>query len=110
MARLFIFAKTVMDIVSSEYIETNPPKEINRETIRAIVIKKNTDFEELKVLDRYDMKMVSDGKQFGAVLWDPKNKRKLIQDLRCTLKLDDPAWQTITYGNEFTLNWEVCPR
>lgn len=52
--------------------------------------------------------IVSDGAYMGAVIWDSGNNRKLIQDLQCTLKLDDPTYQREEFGNEFTLDWKIC--
>lgn len=108
MGRLATLTRVVMDIVRSQYIESQVPAELSEPQIIDIVVKANTDFEELKMLDKYDMEIVSDGANIGAVVWDPGNDRKLIQDLRCTKYLDDPAWRNVFYGKEFTLNWDIC--
>lgn len=108
MGRLATLTRVVMDIVSSEYIGRPIPKKISEEDIKAMVVKNNTDFEELKLLDKYDMMIVSDGKYMGAIVWDPENGRKLIQDLRCTKKIEEPSWRNVSYGNEFSLSWSVC--
>jgi hypothetical protein len=108
MGRLATFVRVVMDIVSSEYDDKPVPKLIKKEQLRKIIIKANTDFEELELLDKYGMIIVSDGKEMGAVVWDPKTNRKLIQDLRCTAKVDDPAWRKTVTGNDFTLDWGIC--
>lgn len=109
MGKLATFTRVVMDIVYGAYINKRLPGEIPEESIKMIVIDKNTDFEELRLLEIYDMKIVSYGKQLGAVVWDPKNGRKLIEDLRCTKSPDAIAWRDITYGSNFTLNWSLCP-
>lgn len=108
MGRLATFTRVVMDIVKSTYIEAKISLEIPEDKIRKIVIENNTDFEEIALLDLYDMKIVSDGEQIESVIWDPASNRKLIEDLRCTKKLDWAAWRTVTYGSDFTLNWSLC--
>lgn len=110
MGELATLTRTVMDIVSSEYIGISVPKTIAEPQIIEIVIRVNTDFAELRMLDKYDMVIVSDGVQIAAVVWDPENERKLIQDLRCTKSLDEPTWRNVSYGHEFTLNWSLCPQ
>jgi hypothetical protein len=61
-----------------------------------------------KLLDKYDMVIVSNGTRIGCVIWDPENGRKLIQDLRCTSKLDEPTWRQKVFGKDLTLPWTVC--
>jgi hypothetical protein len=108
MGGLATLARTVMDIVSSEYVENPVPQIISKTEIREIVTRVNTNFDELKLLDKYDMIIVSDGRQIGCVIWDPENGRKLIQDLRCTPKLDEPTWRQKIFGGDFTLPWAIC--
>ena len=76
MGRLATLTRVVMDIVRSQYIESQVPAELSEPQIIDIVVKANTDFEELKMLDKYDMEIVSDGTNIGAVVWDPGNNRK----------------------------------
>ncbi len=108
MGGIATFARVVMDIVSSEYIDKPIPQIISEIQIKEIVIRVNTNFEQLKLLDRYDMVIVSNGTQIGCVIWDPENGRKLIQDLRCTPKLDEPTWRQKVFGNDLTLSWAIC--
>jgi hypothetical protein len=108
MGGLATLARVVMDIVSSEYIDKPVPQVISEAQIKEIVTRVNTNFEELKLLDKYDMVIVSNGTQMACVIWDPGNGRKLIQDLRCTPKLDEPAWRQKVFGNDFTLSWATC--
>jgi hypothetical protein len=108
MGGLTTFDRVVMDIVSSDYIDKPVPQTISKIQIKEIVTRVNTNFDELKLLDKYDMIIVSNGKQIGSVIWDPKNGRKLIQDLRCTPKLDDPTWRQKVFGKDFTLSWAIC--
>ena len=110
MGGLATLSRVVMDIVSSEYIGKPVPQVISETQIRQIVTRVNTNLEELKLLDKYDMVIVSDGTQMGCVIWDPENGRKLIQDLRCTQKLDEPAWPQEVFGKDFTLSWAMCPQ
>jgi len=108
MGGLATLSRVVMDIVSSEYIDKPVPQSISETQIKEIVTRENTNFEELKLLDKYDMVIVSNGTQIGCVIWDPDNGRKLIQDLRCTQKLDEPTWRQKIFGKDFTLSWAVC--
>jgi hypothetical protein len=108
MGGLATFARIAMDIVSSEYIGKPVPRIIPKTQIKEILAKVNANFEELKLLDKYDMVIVSNGTQVGCVIWDPINKRKLIQDLRCTPKLDELTWRQRVFGNDFTLSWAIC--
>ncbi|MBI5641175.1 MAG: hypothetical protein HZA17_12185 [Nitrospirae bacterium] len=110
MGQLATFVRVIMDIVSTEYIDRPIPKEVSEKQIVEIVKKDNTDFQELKLLDTYDIVMVSDGVQLGAVVWDPDNGRKLIQDLRCTKSPDELTWSQVVYGQEFTLSWGLCAK
>ena len=108
MGGLATFDRVVMDIVSSEYIDKPVPQTISKTQIKEIVTRVNTKFEELKYLDKYDMVIVSNGTKIGCVFWDPENGRKLIQDLRCTQKLDEPTWRQTVFGSDFTLSWAIC--
>ena len=108
MGGLATLARVVMDIVSSEYIDKPVPQVISKTQIKEIVTRVNTNFEELKLLDKYDMVIVSNGTQIGCVIWDPENGRKLIQDLRCTPKLDEPTWRQKVFGKDLTLSWAIC--
>jgi hypothetical protein len=108
MGGLATLARVVMDIVSSKYIDKPVPMTLSKAQIIEIVTRENSDFKELKLLDKYDMVIVSNGKQIGCVIWDPENGRKLIQDLRCTPKLDDHTWRQKVFGRDFTLSWAIC--
>jgi hypothetical protein len=108
MGELFTFDRVVMDIVSSEYISKQIPDKITKDQIKEIVIRKNSNMDKLKFLDKYNMVIVSHGTQIGCVIWDPENDRKLIQDLRCTPKLDEPTWRQKVFGSDFTLSWAIC--
>jgi hypothetical protein len=108
MDGLTTLARVVMDIVSSEYIDKPVPQIILKTQLKEIVTRVNTNFEELKLLNKYDMVIVSHGTQIGCVIWDPENGRKLIQDLRCTPKLDEPTWRQNISGKDFTLSWAIC--
>lgn len=108
MGGLATFARVVMDIVSTEYIDQPAPQIILKTQIKEIVTRTNTNFQALKLLDKYDMVIVSHGALIGCVIWDSENGRKLIQDLRCTPKLDEPTWRQIVFGNDLTLSWAIC--
>ncbi len=108
MGGLATFARVAMDIVSSEYIDKPVPQVISETQIKEIVTRVNKDIDELKLLDKYDMVIVSNGTQIGCVIWDPDNGQKLIQDLRCTPKLDEPTWRQKVFGSDFTLSWSMC--
>ena len=108
MGELFTFDRVVMDIVSSEYISKQIPDKITKDQIKEIVIRQNSNMDKLKLLDRYNMVIVSKGNQIGCVICDPENGRKLIQDLRCTPKLDEPTWRQKVFGCNFTLPWSIC--
>jgi len=108
MGGLATLARVVMDIVSSEYIDKPVPQSLTKTQIKEIVTRVNKNFEELKLLDKYDMVIVSNGTQIGCVIWDPETKRKLIQDLRCTPKLDEPTWREAVFGTDLTLSWAIC--
>jgi len=108
MGSLATFAREVMDIVSSEYIDKPVPQIISKTQIRKIVTRVNKDFDQLKFLDKYDMVIVSNSSQIGCVIWDPENGQKLLQDLRCTPKLDEPTWRQKIFGSDFNLSWAIC--
>jgi hypothetical protein len=108
MGQLSTFSRVVMDIVSSEYIDKEIPKIITKDEIKAIVIRQNKKFNELKLLDKYEMVIVSNGTEIGSVIWDHDNGQKLLQDLRCTPKLDEPTWRQKVFGSDFTLSWSIC--
>ena len=99
-----------MSIVKGEYYGKTLPAQINEDEIILIVRTQNSQhFKELEQLDgEIELMIVSEGALMGAVIWDSGNNRKLIQDLQCTLKLDDPAYQREVFGNEFTLDWKIC--
>lgn len=110
MGQVATFVRVVMDIVSSDYIDKDIPPEITKTRIKEIVIGINTDFEELDLLDKYEMIIVSNGVEIATVIWDPGNNRKLMQDLRCTPYVDEPSWRSEIFGNAFTLDWSICDR
>lgn len=98
----------VMDIVSSEYIDIELPERIEKSQIKEIVLRNNTDFDELKYLDKYEMIIVSNKTEIAAVVWDLANDRKLFQDLRCTTYVDEHSWRSELFGSDFTLDWAIC--
>ena len=106
---LTTLSRVMLDVVRVDYIGQEAPAMIDEESAKAIIEKRGRKMDALQQLDEYDMKIVSNGKKFGAVFWDPRNERKLIEDLRCTKKVDHKAWQEVIFGNEFTLKWEECP-
>ena len=110
MAKLSTLVRTTLSIVKGKYFGKPLPATINEAEITEIVRTENSrHFEELKQLKgQVELKMVSNGTQLGAVAWDSGNNRKLLQDLQCTIKLDDPAWQREELGQEFTLDWKLC--
>lgn len=108
MAQLATFTRTVMNIVRSDYIGKAFPAVLDETRIVATVSRLNPNFSELKLLDRYDMVMVSNGKHLAAVVWDPKTDRKLLQDLRCTSRIDEATWRETVLDHEFTLGWQSC--
>lgn len=111
MGKLTTLTRIVMDIVFSEFVDKPAPKKIEQPQILGIVRTGNVDFEQLKMFEKYHIVMVSDGKSnFAAVVWDARNDRKLLQDLRCTLYPDDKAWERVEYGHDFTLSWNLCPK
>lgn len=89
MAQLATLTRTVMNIVRTDFIAKPFLATLNETQIVEIVRRLNTNFAELNLLDRYDIAMFSNDKQLAAVAWDPKTDRKLLQDLRCTSKLDE---------------------
>lgn len=110
MAKLSTLVRTTMSIVKGEYYGKTLPSRINEDEIIQIVRTQNSrHFKELEQLEgKVELMIVSDGTYMGAVIWDSGNNRKLIQDLQCTLKLDDPTYQREEFGNEFTLDWKIC--
>ena len=110
MARLSTLVRTTMSIVKGEYYGKTIPSQINEDEIIQIVRTQNRrHFKELEQLDgKIELFIVSDAAYMGAVISDTGNNRNLIQDLQCTLKLDDPAYQREVFGNEFTLDWKIC--
>lgn len=108
MGRLATFARVSMDIVSSEYIDESIPNVISKSQIKQIVTREKKKINELKLLDKYDMVIVSNGTEIGCVFFDPHNGRKLIQDLRCTPNPDETTWRQKVFGNDFTLSWSIC--
>lgn len=108
MVPLTTLSRIVLDVVRANYIGKDAPAEIDEDSARAIIESRGRKMEVLDQLDKYDLKIVSNGKKFGSVFWDPGNDRKLIEDLRCTKKVDRKVWKEVVYGNEFTLKWENC--
>lgn len=109
IGQLATLTRTVMNIVFSEYIESPKiPRRISEGEIRNIISKVNTEFDQLKFLDQYEMEIVSDDTHIAAIMWDPKSNRKILQDLRCTSILDEESWRHNYTGNEFTLDWKIC--
>lgn len=108
MGQLATLTRVVLDIVRSDYLDAPMPETLTEQQVIETVRRLNTDFAELRMLDRYDMLIVSDGQQLAAVVWDPLNDRKLIEDLRCTRKLDAAVWRECASGGEFMLGWEGC--
>lgn len=108
VGQLATFVRVTMDIVSSSYDSENTPALVTEENIREIIRQRGTPFKELELLDLYELNMVTHEGQWAAVAWDPTTNQKLLQDLRCTTRLDEPSWKTCTYGNELTLDWRTC--
>lgn len=110
MARLSTLVRTTMSIIKGNYYGSTIPSQISEDEIVQIVRTQNSrHFQELERLDgQIELRIVSDGTYMGAIIWDSGNNRKLIQDLQCTLKLDDPAYRREEFGNEFTLDWKIC--
>lgn len=110
MARLSTMVRTTMSIVKGKYYGETIPHQIAEDEIIEIVHTQNSlHFKELNQLDgQIELIMVSNGTYLGAIVWDSGNNRKLIQDLQCTLKLDDPTWMRNEFGNKFTLDWGIC--
>jgi len=110
MAKLATLTRTMMNIVRTDFIDTPFPATLNETQIVEIVHRLNTNFAELKLLDRYDMAMFSNGKKLAAVAWDPETDRKLLQDLRCTSQIDEATWREFVFDHDFTLGWVACER
>lgn len=110
MAKLSTMVRTTMSIVKGEYYGKTLPSKINEDgIIRIVRIQNSQNFKELEQLNGpIELLIVSNGTCLGAIVWDSRNNRKLIQDLQCTLKLDDPTYQREEFGNEFTLDWKIC--
>jgi len=108
MGQLATLTRTAMDIVWSDHLGDSIPAVMPEPEILETIRRLNTDFEELKMLDRYEMVMVSDGKNLATVVWDPENDRKLIEDFRCTKKLDLAAWRECSFGKELSSGWDIC--
>lgn len=112
MARMATVVRTTMSIIKGKYYGSAIPEIILEKQIIEIVREENSShFKELEQFnDKFDIKIVSHNKLIGAIVWDSENNRKLIQDLRCTLKLDDSVWKRNVMGSEFTLDWNVCKK
>lgn len=110
MAKLSTLVRTTMSIVKGEYYGRTIPSRISEDDIVQMVRAQNSrHFKELEQIDgNINLEIVSNGSQIGAIVWDSNNNRKLIQDLQCTLILDDPAYQRKEFGNEFSLDWNKC--
>ncbi len=109
MAKLATLTKTCMNIVKGQYYKKPIPEQMSEEEVVSIVKARNAQFDELEQLDgKIDLILYSDTNHVGAVVWDTGNERKLIQELQCTIELDDPAWEREEYGSSFTLKWETC--
>lgn len=110
MAKLSTLVRTTMSIVKGEYYGKTIPFQINEVEIIQIVRTQNSrHFKELEQLEgKIELMIVSDGTYMGAVIWDSGNNRKLIQDLQCTLKLDDSSYQREEFGSKFTLDLKIC--
>lgn len=99
--------RVTMDIVSSEY-EQPLPALIPEEKIKELIQRRGTPFKELELLDQYELIMVSHEGQWAAVAWEPGSDQKILQDLRCTKKLDEASWKSCSHGHEMTLDWQAC--
>lgn len=108
MGQLATFVRVTMDIVSSTYMGEPAPAILSEEEIKELIRQRGTPFKELELLDKYEMTMVSHEGQWAAVVWDPANEQKLVQDLRCTTRLDELSWRACNHGHEFTLDWRTC--
>lgn len=111
MAKLATLARTTMSIVKGEYYGKTLPAQLDENRIIEIVRTRNSsNFKELDQLDgQTELMIVSDGTSMGAIIWDSDSDRKLIQDLQCTPKLDDAAYQREEFGHAFALDFKTCP-
>jgi len=110
MARVSTVVRTCMSIAKGKYYDSDIPEQINeKELIKIIETENSTHFKEL---DRFDgpleIKIVTHNKYIAAVVWDSETNQKLLQDLQCTLKLDEKSWKNNVTGSQFTLDWKVC--
>ena len=110
MAPLTTLSRTLLNVVKASLTGQSLPAEIGEDEIRAIVAARGRAMPALAQLDRFDMRIVSNGKRLAAVIWDPKSGRKLIEDLRCTSQVDTKAWRQEVYGSDLTLDWGLCPQ
>lgn len=110
MARMATVVRTTMSIIKGKYYDSVIPEKITEKEIIDIVRTENSShFKEMNQFDgELDIKIVSHNKFIGAIVWNSNTNRKLIQDLRCTLKLDDPVWERKEMGSQFTLDWNIC--
>ncbi|TAJ95976.1 MAG: hypothetical protein EPO31_00730 [Gammaproteobacteria bacterium] len=108
MGQLATFVRVTMDIVNSSYDRGNTPALVTEENIKEIIRQRGTPFKELELLDQYELNMVTHEGQWATVAWDPTNNQKLLQDLRCTTRLDESSWKTCSHGHKLTLDWRAC--
>lgn len=112
MARMATVVRTAMNIIKGKYYYSDIPSVTNEKKTIEIVLKENSShFKEMEQFDgALEIKIISNGKYIGVIVWNSDTNRKLIQDLRCTLKLDDKAWKREALGSEFNLDWNICKR
>lgn len=110
MARMATVVRTTMSIVKGKYYGTDIPEVISEKTLIEIVRNENSQhFNELDIFDgSIDIMIVGYQRHIGAVVWDSDSGKKLLQDLQCTLKLDDQTWQRDEQGQQFMLDWTIC--
>ncbi len=106
MGELAMVAEDAMSNIEDEYDGKVQPARLEEATIREIYAEKHLPFH--KAFDKTDIAIVTDGEYEGVVVWDTKNRRKLLQDLNCTDVIDDQAWKSEVYGDQFTLDFSVC--
>ena len=109
IGKLSTLVRTTLDITKGKYYGKTLPSQMNEDEIVQIILSERPHFKELELLEgEIELMFVSNGTDIGAIIWDSGNNRKLIQDLQCTRKLDDPTYQREEFGNTFTLDWKIC--
>lgn len=110
MTRMATVVRTTMSIIKGVYFGEDIPEEISEDELINIILTQNSPhFKELGIFHSYiEIKIISNTKDIGAVVWDSRTHRKIMQDLECTLKLDDATWKGEEFDDSFTLDWGIC--